>query len=175
MDPDGTNRVTLPFPSGVQYAWDLSWSPDGTRLAFTCRVEQSDPIGDTDVCVMSADGRNLVVITGPETHDMYPSWSPDGRRIVFQISQPLATSRTEHPYRLAVMDADGANLRLIGDNLFGMSPSWSPDGSWIVFTGYFGEDPQNLGVGGVRMVDAGGNVIIDITDRSGDYTPVWRR
>src|SRR5688572_13502857 len=56
-----------------------------------------------------------------------PSWSPDGRRLVFQSDRHGSTE-------LYVIDADGNNERRLtfngGDDTH---PSWSPDGQWIVF------------------------------------------
>jgi TolB protein len=58
-----------------------------------------------DVWVMNADGsgrRNLTV--GNKVNDWGPSWSPDGKTIVFP-------SGLENVYDLYVMNADGTNRR----------------------------------------------------------------
>ncbi len=60
-----------------------------------------------------------------------PRWSPDGSRIAFVSS---ADEHGRPPYQIAVMDADGKNLRQLttgeGRRSF---PAWSPDGKQIAF------------------------------------------
>jgi TolB protein len=107
--------------------WFPVFSPDGTALAFhvgrdvhtlpaASRVEGT-PAGD--------DPRRLT--TDPE-NGMYPSWSPDGKRIVFMSWR---TGRTE----LFTMNADGSDQKKLVtlDKGDAVDPRWSPDGSKIAF------------------------------------------
>ena len=66
-----------------------SWSPDGTRIAFS-----SDETGDQDIYVMSADGTVRVNLTSREAKDIEPAWSP--RRRVDRLPQPDA-GKYGHP------------------------------------------------------------------------------
>ena len=93
---------------------------------------------DGDIWVMDADGahRRQVTHSGPDV-DFDPSWSPDGRRIVFR------TSRGRHlpdPAVLGldgifVVNADGSGETPIHPRTGGLFPDWSPDGSRIAFSG----------------------------------------
>jgi Tol biopolymer transport system component len=56
-----------------------------------------------------------------------PSWSPDGRRLVFQ-------SEREGHTQLYVIGADGSGERRLTWSLGeDTHPAWSPDGEWILF------------------------------------------
>jgi Tol biopolymer transport system component len=68
-----------------------------------------------DIHLADVDG----TVHGRLTEGTWPSWSPDGRRIVF-----------ERAGRVAVIDADGANEKELGP---GRWPTWSPDGARIAF------------------------------------------
>ena len=108
VDGTGLRRVTSPG----MYAFDASWSPDGTTLAFTntemvvnkSRTTVTDML--TDVWTVRVDGSDLVRRTG-DGHSYGPHWTRDGRRLTF--------TRDEAPW---VMNADGAGeTRLDGDLL----------------------------------------------------------
>jgi Tol biopolymer transport system component len=63
-----------------------------------------------------------------------PSWSPDGRRLVFE-------SRRHGNVELYVIDADGTSERRLTHSppdVVNSHPSWSPDGSSIVFDSFRG-------------------------------------
>ncbi|HEX2269009.1 MAG TPA: hypothetical protein VHH35_05725, partial [Pyrinomonadaceae bacterium] len=83
----------------------LSWSPDGQRLAFGYAL---------DIHVVNTNGSggliNLTNSAGTR-ESMEPAWSPDGRKIVYSSHDSLY-----------VMDADGQNQ--ISLNIPGREPSW---------------------------------------------------
>jgi Tol biopolymer transport system component len=55
-----------------------SWSPDGSRLAFS-----SDQDGNSEIYLMNPDGSNVVRLTDNPASDTQPAWSPDGKQIAF--------------------------------------------------------------------------------------------
>ena len=111
VDHDGHNVRRLTYDGG----WGPSWSPDGTRIAFT----KSTGVYATDIFVMDTNGHNVRRLT--YGGGWGPSWSPDGTRIAF-------TSNEE----VFVMNADGTGRRQLTYN-GGSSPDWSPDGSRIAY------------------------------------------
>ncbi|MBI3961561.1 MAG: PD40 domain-containing protein, partial [Deinococcus sp.] len=50
-----------------------TWSPDGTRLAFSASAD-----GQSDLYVVNTDGTDLVQLTNDPFEDRGPAWSPDG-------------------------------------------------------------------------------------------------
>ena len=69
---------------------------------------------------LNPDGNNIKKLTGDAGNNEDPSWSPDGRYLVF-------SSKRNGSYSLYIMNANGANQRKItslkGDDT---APSWSP-------------------------------------------------
>jgi TolB protein len=82
-----------------------AWSPDGTRITFLCRIGSPDPTGVAtfEICVMDANGANLVRLTLNNALDAAPSWSPDGHRILFHRNVSGQGSQ------LWVMNVDGTD------------------------------------------------------------------
>ncbi len=100
-----------------------SWSPDGSRIAFTA----IDGNG-TDVWTCNPDGRGARRLTTSSALDLSPSWSPDGKKLVF-VSDRAGTPQ------LYVMNADGSQQRRITfQGSYNQTPQWSPRGDLIAFT-----------------------------------------
>lgn len=71
MNPDGSKQIRLTDIPGNDH-WPPTWSPDGTRLAFT-----SDGAGqDGEIQVMNADGSGLTTLTDGWDYDAFPAWRP---------------------------------------------------------------------------------------------------
>jgi dipeptidyl aminopeptidase/acylaminoacyl peptidase len=110
-------------PSEFWEKSDLSWSPDGRRLAFSARRESdlvpSDPDYDPfhnrareAVIVVRADGRVLARIPNAAR----PAWSPDGGQLAFD-------SNRSGRRRIYVADVNGRHARQV---THGPRASWRP-------------------------------------------------
>ncbi len=126
----------------------LAWSPDGSRIAY-------DPQGGFQglIEVVDSDGDNPhPVATLDQASAQWPSWSPDGTKILFtKVTFPDPFDRRED---LWVVNANGSNLHaLISTPTFDEEePAWSPDGSQIAFNS---PDP-NTGSPRLYVVNADG-------------------
>jgi TolB protein len=92
MDADGAHaRAVTSFTDSVGRAQWPAWSPDGKRLAVQVgRYDRTDHSRDrSDIWVIDlASGRATNLTPGDDPWlDETPSWSPDGKSIVFQSTR----------------------------------------------------------------------------------------
>jgi Tol biopolymer transport system component/DNA-binding winged helix-turn-helix (wHTH) protein len=59
------------------------WSPDGRRVAFDSRSNESGREGNADIYVITAEGGQPRNLTLDPSEDVAPSWSRDGKWIYF--------------------------------------------------------------------------------------------
>ena len=173
MDTDGGNPQRLthnPFDER-----EPSWSADGKRIVFSARRKEHfrGHFGLTyEIYVMDADGGNEQRLTENRVEDKHPSWSPDGKRIVFSRSG----EQQLHPGALVtseiyVMDADGGNEQRLTENRFDdIQPSWSPDGQRIVFA----SNRDNFWNADIYVMDADGGNQQNLTKNDSlNIAPSW--
>lgn len=127
MNADGSGRTKIKTGEGI--ALDPALSPDGKHIAYTL----VDPTTmKADIHVMSIDGSGDKKITeGKDKQIAFaPSWSPDGKRLAYSTMKSPEGGQPGNG-AIIVIDADGKNLKKIGD---GLLPTWSPDGKRILYT-----------------------------------------
>lgn len=93
------------------------------------------------IWTVSARTGKAVQLTSGERHDEYsPSWSPEGKRIVFLSNRRPDPDREPGHIDIFVMAARGGRPRRIptkpGDK---WSVGFSPDGKWLAYYGIVGE------------------------------------
>ncbi len=118
LDGSGAKKV-------VTGAWpDLS--PDGTKLAFNTE----DPSGKTPdraiAVVDLATGKAANIPNIPSKNCHSPVWSPDGKRLLFQI-------HADNDWHVGMIGADGSDFRFVkradpANHSF-YSVVWAPDGN----------------------------------------------
>jgi Tol biopolymer transport system component len=151
---------TAQITSGNLDISSVDWSPDDSRLVFSCR----DDKGHQQVHLVNLDGSGLTKLTeGPE-ENMNPLWSPRGDLIVF--TRFMRDNKTSHIF---TMDTHGKNgVQLTTDETAHSNPSWSPDGSWIVYR-------CDLDTPHLRKIniDTREIVLFDPPASGADSSPVW--
>ena len=84
-NPDMSHQIQLTHGPGSD-AWFPAWSPDGTRIAFSSHRSDPDPEDDVEEIyrnTMRPDGTDVRKLTDSAGFSGNPSWSPDGRWLVF--------------------------------------------------------------------------------------------
>jgi dipeptidyl aminopeptidase/acylaminoacyl peptidase len=113
-----TGGAPIQITKGAFEAWRPAWSPDSTRIAFDMN-EGSNP-GSRHIAVATIRGdparAHVRKLTSGRGADIDAQWSPDGRRIVYQHTDPEnsadlygidATSSEPKPVRLTDSMPDG--------------------------------------------------------------------
>lgn len=118
-------RETLWFIELPAMVADVSWSWEGTHLAFALRSAETG----YDVWTIRADGTGAVNLTGGlgVGDDAQPTWAPAS------IGKLAFTRVVGGEMNVWTMDADGANPAPLTTGGADADPAWSPDGGSIAF------------------------------------------
>lgn len=121
-DMGGTERLVLPVDAS-RYARNMSWSPDGSVLAYTVQSGS-----DYDIWTVSPDEPSSAkaLIEGP-AEEYSPRFSPDGRWLAYVSDESGRHEVYVRGY------PDGERLRVSTDGALGAV--WSPDGATLFFQG----------------------------------------
>lgn len=161
-DPEGrtlSSSVTMYSVStgevrqlGSFEAGAITWSPDGSTLAYT--GGEDDP---GELWLVDADGANeqlLVAEMGRANHGVGPEWSPRGDRIVYQR---VVAGRGESHEVVLVNVADGTQTVIPppsvdkGRKWYPDVVSWSPDGATLLYAAWY-ELKSQIGDAGSGMI-----------------------
>jgi len=118
MDSNGKNIKRISFGKG-RYSTPV-WSPRGDLIAFTRQYQGKFYIG-----VMNPDGSGERLLS--ESYlDEGPTWSPNGRVIMYFRQQPYDSQGRRGETQLWTVDLTGYNERQMITPLEASDPAWSP-------------------------------------------------
>ena len=125
MNTSGSERRTV--YSSTSEIFGPAWSRPGDRIAFTEGATFADAEARVDIATVRPDGSGYRRLTGDSRNNSFPSFSPDGKQLVFRSSR-------NGPKNLYIMNSDGAAVKRLTSGLWtDTMPDWSPTGEWIVF------------------------------------------
>jgi Tol biopolymer transport system component len=169
---DGSGQRTIGDSVFFQiYSSGFSWSPDGSKIAYTTVVDPAQRPWRAKLRVVGvADGSEVAL--AEERLGYLPAWSPDGKRISFGAFVGELDADGKGEAELFLMDSDGSNVRQITDRPgTDLPPSWSPDSSRIVWSGTtVPSDPSQTATTVLFMMDVASAQITELGEGS---DPVW--
>jgi TolB protein len=140
------------------YAIDTepNWSPDGSRIIFT-----SDRGGKPQIYSVSPSGGTAQRITYEGDYNARGVFSPDGKHIAM-------VHGVGGNYRIALMDLQNKQVRVLTKGPQDESPGFAPNGSMILYASH------NGGAGQLSAVSVDGKVRQSLSIDSGEVRqPAW--
>ena len=125
----GAQSLQLVEPRNVAY-WGITFNPDSTTVVFGLKSDAEPNGAFFQISTLGGSPKKLV-----ERIDSRPTYSPDGARMAWLVSQHPAQDQSS----IMVANADGSEPRVLATwsypelvvPIFFTGASWSPDGRWI--------------------------------------------
>jgi Tol biopolymer transport system component len=124
MNTDGTGVATL-FKKEGYSAFNAVWSPAGDEIALSVgKYFRAPGLPAAPIALMKPDGSDYREIVDDGVNNGFPSWSPDGKRLVYKHGKQL----------MILTLGDGKKTMLTDGSHYDNFPEWSPKGDVIMFT-----------------------------------------
>lgn len=140
------------FDSREAPARSVAVATDAPQIVFS----EFGPNADT---IWAASAENparrtaIAVVEHAPEYGIFPSLSPDGRRLAYTVLPPGTAGDIDAPAELWVMNADGSDRRfLAADADLPVTPVWSPDSASLVIRR---SAPARNAAGSFRLVRVG--------------------
>ncbi|WP_215546353.1 DUF11 domain-containing protein [Amycolatopsis sp. CA-230715] len=131
---DGTGLRAATGDQAADEQWP-SWSPDGSRLAFSSNRE---PLRGRQIYALAPGTGAVDRITDERAGDaIQPSWNPVHGDVLAYVCDNDRNDRTTEDQKAHIVKTDGSgDVLLVGgghDDWQSRQPSWKPDGESVLF------------------------------------------
>ena len=156
-----------------------SFSPDGSKIVYLSRRRDTNGDGKIDlfdnpgIYIKDLDGKDEKCIVSDDYHNKFPSFSPEGDKILF-------ASWREYNSGIYTIDIDGKNEKqIVSDEYDNTFPSFSPNGQKIIYASWRRDTNKD---GRIDLRDNSSIYIIDndgrneqelVSDRYNNSFPVF--
>lgn len=177
IDADGKNERQV-VNDDYQNTYP-SFSPDGSKIVYLSRRRDTngdskiDLLDNPGIYIKDLDGRDEKCIVSDQYHNKFPSFSPDGDKILF-------VSWRGYNGGIYTIDIDGENeKKIVSDEYDNTFPSFSPNGQKIIYATWRRDTNRD---GRIDLRDNSGIYIIDsdgkneweiVSDRYSNSFPVF--
>lgn len=161
INADGSGEYNLTRELPNVFAEAPVWAPDGQSIAFDGLIGVSET-RDIMLVTLGPGDPEQFQLTDLPGYDCYPSFSPDGKRLVYM-------SERDNNRDLYIMDLEGNDLVRLTDELaIDYEPAWSPDGRQIAFVSRRSGDSE------IYVMNADGSNVRRLTESDRlDWRPAW--
>jgi TolB protein len=161
MDYDGANQRPLLELKTISLT--PRFSPDGSRIAFTCYGDAGGVVS-AQICMYSMEIGKRVAFMRYRGTNSSPTWSPEGSKIMFSSSM-------HGDPELFTIDVSGGNLKRITYSAgVDTSPAWNPKtGQTVAFVSDRARIPQLY----LMNADGSNTQKLSLEDRGYVIDPAW--
>jgi TolB protein len=147
-----------------RFADEIIFQFTGVQGVFNTRIAYVSTSGGRfkEIYVSHLDGSERIQVTNNRTINLSPSWSPDGRSILY-------TSYKEGNPSLFLFDLfSGKDVKFSSRTGLNLGAKWSPTGKQVAVT------LERQGNTDIYLLDSSGNVVRRLTEYAGiDVSPAW--
>ncbi|MCW9079614.1 MAG: Tol-Pal system beta propeller repeat protein TolB [Gammaproteobacteria bacterium] len=153
---DVARRSLRPLTRHGSIDTEPAWAPDGKSLVFT-----SDRGGSPQIYRVSVNGGEATRVSFEGKYNARASFSPNGRMLTM-------VTRVSGQYRIATLDLETRDFRVMSTGRLDESPSFAPNGSMIIYATRVNDK------GMLAAVSTDGRVQQRLRIQQGDVRePVW--